>query len=219
MISNTNAAGVTVGGALDIYGSLTYGVGGTNLNTNNVLTLKSTATATASIGNMTGHTITGDVTVERFIGTGTTHAKSWQLLAIPTQGQTIKASWQEGATTTNVSSPAAGSAGNPKAGYGTMLTSDVPNAATQSSPGFDAATAPGPSIKVYNSATDTYIGPATTAIPIYNKKGYFILVRGDRSVYTSGGLAIPTVLRTKGTLFTPANLPPSSTVSQANRSR
>ena len=32
-------------------------------------------------------------------------------------------------------------------------------------------------------------------------------MRGDRSVYTSGGAANPTVMRTKGTLFTPANPP------------
>ena len=46
---------------------------------------------------------------------------------------------------------------------------------------------------------------------IYNQKGYFVLVRGDRSVYTSG-CTHPTILRTKGQLFTPANLPPSTTV-------
>ena len=47
--------------------------------------------------------------------------------------------------------------GNPKPGYGTMLTSDVANAATQPTPGFDAYTSPGPSIKVYNSLTNGYV--------------------------------------------------------------
>ena len=70
IISNTSAAGVTLGGALDIYGSLTYSANGKNLNTNGVLTLKSTALNTAWIGDMTGHTINGDVTVERYINTG-----------------------------------------------------------------------------------------------------------------------------------------------------
>ena len=212
VISNSAGTGITLAGALDVYGSLTYNVSNGKLNTGGFLTLKSTATETAWIGDMTNHTITGDVTVERYIATGTTHAKSWQLLAIPTTGQTIKQSWQEGATATNVSSPLAGSPGNPNSGFGTMLTSDVAGAASQPTPGFDALTTPGPSIKVYNSATDGYNGPANTGIPIYNQKGYFILVRGDRSVFTSAGAANPTVLRTKGTLFTPANPPPSTTV-------
>ena len=92
-------------------------------------TLKSTITQTAWLGDMTNHTINGDVTVERYIATGTTgapnHGKSWQLLGIPTFGQTIKAAWQEGATISDIGSPAAGSLGNPNGGYGTMITSDV----------------------------------------------------------------------------------------------
>ena len=152
IISNSSVAGLTLGGPLDVYQSVTYGASGTNLNTGGFLTLKSTVTETASLGNMTGHTISGDVTVERFIATGTGsasyHAKAWELIAVPTQGQTIKQSWQEGATATNASSPSAGSAGNPKAGYGTMLTGAVIGAATQSTPGFDAYTPTGASIKV-----------------------------------------------------------------------
>ena len=66
-ISNTSAQGVTMSGAIDVYRSLTYGTTGKNLNTGGFLTLKSTATETAWLGNMTGHTITGDVTVERYI--------------------------------------------------------------------------------------------------------------------------------------------------------
>jgi hypothetical protein len=219
IISNSVGTGVTLGGDVDVYGSLTYGKNGAILNTGGLLTLKSTATETAWIGDMTSHVINGDVTVERFVASGTDHAKSWQLLAIPTSGsnpgvngQTIKAAWQEGATATNISSPAPGSAGNPNAGYGTMLTSDVAGAATQPTPGFDAFTSPGPSIKYYNYVTEGYDGPPNTGIPIFNQKGYFVFVRGDRSVYTSGGAANPTVLRTKGTLFTPAHLPLSTNV-------
>ena len=135
------------------------------------------------------------------------------MIAVPTQGQTIKQAWQEGASATNASSPSAGSAGNPKVGYGTMITSDVVAAATQSTPGFDAYTPTGASIKAYNCLTDTYIGPDNTdATAIYNQKGWLVLVRGDRSVYTSNAAPVPTVLRTKGTLFTPANLPPVTSV-------
>ena len=113
-------------------------------------------------------------------------------------------------------SPGASSAGNPVAGYGTMITSDVAGATGQPSPGFDAATSPGPSVKVYDYLTNLYVGPPNTnATQVYNQKGYFVFVRGDRSVYTSAGTANPTILRTKGTLFTPtppANVPPVTTV-------
>ncbi len=215
----SNSAGVNVTGTLNVFTSLTYNKSGAVLNTNGNLTLKSTITQTAWIGDMTNHTINGAVTVERYIATGPSatapnHAKSWQLLAIPTQGQTIKQAWQEGATATNISSPAAGSAGNPVAGYGTMITSNVSaNAASQPSPGFDAYTSPGPSMKVYNTLTNGYDGPLNTnTTPIYNQKGYFVFVRGDRSVTAYNQSASPTILRTKGTLFTPANLPPVTSI-------
>ncbi|MFT3908399.1 MAG: Ig-like domain-containing protein [Ferruginibacter sp.] len=202
IISNSSAQGVTLGGALDIYRSLTYTGTGRKLTTGGFLTFKSTATETAWLGDMTGNTLVGDATVERFIGTGTSgvpyHNKSWQLLATPTTGQTIKQAWQEGATTAN---------GNPNPGFGTMLTSNVANAATQPTPGFDVFTAPGPSIKVYDAATALFTSPATTGAPIYNQKGYFVLVRGDRSVTAYNQAANTTILRTKGTLFTPANPP------------
>ena len=192
-ISNSNATGVSLGGPIDVYRSLTYGASGKNLNTNDTLTFKSTATETAWLGDMTGKTINGKATVERYISTGTSHPKSWQLLAVPTTGQTIKESWQEGSTIRN---------GNPNPGYGAMLTSNVPNAGNQPTPGFDQYTAPGPSIKVFNSSTNGYDGPSSTGNQIYNPKGYMILVRGDRTVITSSAPANPTVLRTKGSLIT-----------------
>ena len=204
VISNSTGTGITLAGTLDIYGSLTYNTSNGKLNTGGFLTLKSTAAGTAWIGDMTNHTINGDVTVERYIASGNTHLKSWQLLAIPTTGQTIKASWQEGATAVTGAGPYP-NPGNPNPGFGIMLTSDVAGAATQSMPGFDALTTPGPSIKVYNTATDGYDGPINTGLSIYNKKGYFVLVRGDRSVYTFNAPANSTVLRTRGQLFTPAN--------------
>ena len=125
LIVTSGGTGLTVSNAandtLNILGSLTFGNTTADLHTGNNVTLKSTISGTANLGQMaTGNIITGDVTVERYIATGNgaapNHGKSWQLLAIPTQGQTIKESWQEGATATNISSPGAGTAGNPKAG-------------------------------------------------------------------------------------------------------
>ena len=210
VISNT--AGVSLGAPLNLTNSLTYGIANGILVTNGNLTLKSTVTGTAWVGDMTNHTIIGDATVERYITSGINHAKSWQLLAIPTMGptpatgQSIKNAWEEGAVTAN---------GNPNPGFGTMLTSDVAGAASQPLPGFDAFTTLGPSIKVYNNVTNAYDGPANTGIAIYNKKGYFVLVRGDRSRITSAAPANPTILRTKGRLLTPANGPFFATVGGA----
>ncbi len=215
IVSNNTGVNVanTLTDTLNVTGTLSFGSAAAKLNTGNNITLKSSATATANVGKLVaGNTITGDVAVERYIATGNTgapnHGKSWQLLAIPTTGQTIKEAWQEGATASNVNLPAGS---NPHPGYGTMLTSDVPGATTQTDPGFDAATS-SPSIKVYDYLTNDFTGPASTKLPIYNKKGYYVFVRGDRSVFTSAAPATPTILRTTGKLFTPANPPPKDTV-------
>ena len=61
MISNSTAGGVNLTGALDVLGSLTYGAAGTTFITNGNLTLRSTATETAYLGDMTGHTMTGAI--------------------------------------------------------------------------------------------------------------------------------------------------------------
>ncbi|MBA3830261.1 MAG: Ig-like domain-containing protein, partial [Taibaiella sp.] len=226
IISNTGAGLNLMGSMIDtlkITGAVSFGsVTGKVLNTGGHLTLLSSFTSTAWVADLTNNDITGDVTVERYINTGpgqtaTAHGKSWQLLAVPTSGtmpgingQTIKNAWQEGDATfrPTVATPI----GNPKPGYGTMLVSNVPNAGNQPTPGFDQYTAPGPSIKVYDYASNTYRGPATTQVPVYNQKGYLILVRGDRSVYTFNAPATPTILRTTGLLFTPNHLPPVTNV-------
>jgi hypothetical protein len=218
IVDNNLIVSNTPNDTLNILGTLSFGNTYSDLTTGNNITLKSSDTATANIGVLEpGNTISGNVTVERYIATGTTgvayHAKSWQYMAIPTSGsQTIKAAWQEGATVSDISSPAPGSPGNPNAGYGTMLTSDVANAASQPTPGFDAFTSTGPSIKIYNSVGGNYVSPSSTSSPIYNPKGYLIFVRGDRSVTTANGPATPTILRTSGTLFSPANPPPATNV-------
>jgi subtilisin-like proprotein convertase family protein len=197
-VNNSNK-GVTLNAPVDIYRSLTFGSGSQSLITKDQLTLKSTKEETAWLGNMTGKTIIGTATVERYINTGSSaaggHKKSWQLLATPTQGQSIKNSWQEGAVSTG-STPIK----NPNPGYGTLLTTGYNSVPSN---GFDLYTAPGPSIKTFNSNTGDYDkGPASTDLPIYNPNGYMILVRGDRTVFTSNGAETPTILRTKGTFIT-----------------
>lgn len=194
----SNNAGVTMTGAVDIYNSVKFGSTNATLNTNGHLTLKSTKQNTAWIGPLTSSQHINDaVTVERYINTGTAsgeHAKAWQLVAFPTTGQTIKNAIQEGATN---------SSQNPNLGFGIQVTG---NYSDWSSRGFDAYSQ-GASMKVYNSNSDGYDGiPNTNNTDIHNDHGYFLFIRGDRTVTSISQPANNVVLRNKGILFTPANL-------------
>ncbi|MGN6539512.1 MAG: T9SS type A sorting domain-containing protein, partial [Ginsengibacter sp.] len=141
---------------------------------------------TANVGILgTGNSINGNVTVERFINTGTgtgQHGKSWQFLATPTTGESVKQTWMEnGITTSN---------------YGTQITGPGGTAA-----GFDAYTAT-PSMKYYNPQTDTWTGITNTNNPVYGQNGYMLFVRGDRTVTAYNQPANSTILRTTGSLLT-----------------
>ncbi len=158
--------------------------------------LLSSDTATARVDILTTGNIVGNVTVERFINTGTgagQHAKSWQFLATPTSGQSYFQSWQEGGLT--------------PAGYGTWVTG--------TGIGFDATTVL-PSLKFYNAVTANWTAVTNTTGSLQNKLGYMLFVRGDRTVNTFNGLPINTNMRSKGVLFTPVN-PPASVAVAANQ--
>ena len=183
----------TLSDTLKISGTLSFGHVSAKLNTGNNLTLLSNAARTANVDKVgVNNTITGNATVERYIHIGAStgqHAKSWQFLAVPTSGKTIKETWMENglnSTTPN--------------GYGTWVTGNggIPG-------GFDVYTGT-PSMKTYDPLVNNWIGvsnPATTQI--HNPAGYFVFVRGDRSVFNFSGAnsaPIPTVLRSTGPLFT-----------------
>ncbi|MFT3909033.1 MAG: T9SS type A sorting domain-containing protein [Ferruginibacter sp.] len=170
-------------------------------------TLKSNASGTASFGQVgasgdVAYSGAGRFIVERYIPTGAGHAKSWQLLAVPDNGgQTINAAWQEG----NVL-PTTGAVN-----LGTTITG--PTAAA----GFDIITS-NPSMKTFVPATATYIGvPNTLSTAIFNKQGYFVLIRGDRTVTTYTAPATVTTLRTRGKLFVPVSNPPLTTTVLAGK--
>jgi Secretion system C-terminal sorting domain len=188
IVSNTSASGLILGGPLDIYGSLNFTGTGKKLLTNDTLTLKSTATETAMAGNITGNTIEGKVTVERFIP-GV--KKAWRFLAVPTMpGQSIHDAWQEGQPANNTTSIS---------GKGIQITSNIAGWNTK---GFDASSA-SPSIKTYNSATNTWTGVNSLLTPFSaTAGGYLVFVRGDRSANSVTSPVTPTVLRTKGQLYT-----------------
>ena len=188
-VTNSNNTGFTINDSLAVVKQLLLSDGSKlSLGTGDII-LKSSDTITANVAPIGTGIISypgvGRFVVERYINTGISHLKSWQFLSVPTDGQTIKAAWQEG-----------GSAGNnPKPGYGTQLTSPLGIAA-----GYDV-TSSGTSIKTYISTIDKWdTGPTNTNNFIANPKGYMLFVRGNRMV-ASGSGAAPTILRTRGTVF------------------
>ncbi len=198
-VKNTGA-GVSLNGALPIAKELKLTSGNLALGNYDV-TIQSTATQTAAVSAMgAGAGIsygTGRFVVERYINIGSGgHDKSWQLLAVPANGQTIKDCWQE--------------AGVANAGYGTQITSPRGTAA-----GYDMYTL-NTSIKTFVSVTSLYdAGPVNTSAIIDNPKGYMLFIRGDRTVSTGSGTTA-TKLRIKGTLHTPA-VPPAVIVVNAGK--
>ena len=154
-----------------------------NLNSNHSLTLTSTAAATARVAEVNATaTITGDVTVERFIPA----KRAWRLLNAPlatSATQTVNASWQESK--------------NNIPGFGTHITGG------SNSNGFDPTATNSSSIKVYNQAAQTLNPMPSTLGELKSQPGYFVFVRGDRTISLSQGTAAPatnTVLRATGPL-------------------
>lgn len=176
---------------LDFYDPYGAGV----LFSNGNLHLRSNATKTARVIKPTFNNfffsdtayLQGDVTVERYIPMN--EFQAWRMLAVPVQGtQTIKQAWQE--------NQAPGVVGT--AGLGTTITT----AAGYLQNGFDKVSTK-TSIQTYNPATGGLINCTSTLVPVESKFGYFMFVRGDRSVAVNAS-TVPvnaTTLRTKGRLY------------------
>lgn len=182
-----NAGTAAVIGTVGVEGTTIFDADGSS--NDKSFTILSSDTATGRVDILTTGDIAGNVTVERFINTGTSggqHAKSWQFLATPTTGQTYFQSWQESGLT--------------PAGYGTWLTG--------TGTGFDVTTL-APSVKYYDQATGNWIGVTNTGNQLQNKLGYMLFVRGDRTVTTYNGTPNNTNMRSKGVLFTPSNPAPT----------
>ena len=173
-----NAAGATItsGGAnmQSLYGTLTLTSG--LLTTNSNLTLKSNTANTARVATITGGSITGNVTVERWIpdAGGATGGRRYRLLAptVNTVGS-IKANWQEGqmnnAIGTNI---------NTNPGYGVQITGAGGNAN-----GFDVTQTNQSSLYLTtNAVLNTYTAVASTGGTLNALTGYFLFIRGDRSM-------------------------------------
>ena len=204
---NTGGSAV-IGSAMDIFGTVTLSNATLNLNAKNV-TLKSNAAGTARIADLTGSTLSGatNVTMERYIklrtpGTGdgaNNYGRAYRLLA-PTVNSTgsIQANWMEGGMNTAI-----GTNVNPVPGYGTQITGSGGN-----TNGFDKSNSNAASLyTVTNAVTPTYTAVTSTTGTLNALRGYFLYMRGDRSMNMQLPLAtnMPTshtTLRTTGTLVT-----------------
>ena len=196
-ISNTAGLNVssTANDTLIITGALIFGnVNNATLTTGGNITLRSNASGTARVGDVTnagvnsGNTISGDVIVERYIPANATRA--WRLLSVPTSGQTIHQAWQENQTA-GATTPA---------GYGTQVTSSSP---TWSADGFDLRSNTNGLLTYVPAVANGgyYTGVSSTGNSIATLSGYMLFLRGDRTALPSNGTITATTLRTKGSLY------------------
>ena len=205
----SNSAGVNVSStandSLIVTGVMNFGnVNNATLATGNNLKLRSTASATARVADLTnagansGNSISGNVTVERWIklrsgGTG----RAYRLLApaVNTTGS-IKANWMEGGMNTVI-----GTNINPVPLYGTQITGAAGN-----TNGFDVTQSNASSLyATTNAVVPTYTAIGSTGGSLNALTGYFLYVRGDRSMdmtlpLASGMPTSSTTLRTTGTI-------------------
>lgn len=192
---------VTLLGRQNLSGNLSFGSSNNTLSTNGFLILKSAATGTASIGDMTttvadnttvisGNKFDGNVTVERYYPP----VRSWRLVTSPLSGAgTIFDTWQNG--------------GNYLDGVGTWVSGAGANLLTN---GMDPSVQNtsslkiGSNLKAVTNTRTTFLSDSTGILT--NKpdnKGYFIFVRGDRTQNNfTYGQSNPTTLISSGKLQT-----------------
>ncbi|MFC4263650.1 T9SS type A sorting domain-containing protein [Ferruginibacter yonginensis] len=156
------------------------------LSSGGYLTIKSSDSVTAQIADITdnntlsGNSISGNVTIERYLFP----RLAWRFLATPItilSSPTITQSWRENYSSITTST-----------GYGTRITGPGLIGVN----GVDAYTQRG-SLKYYDDINNNWIEISATNIPVANNKGYFVFVRGDRSVGV-GAATGPTTLRMTG---------------------
>ena len=182
---NKAAYGVSLKSNADIKNALT--IQGGNLYTNNKITLKSSSTSTARVAPITSGSIVGKATVERYIPA----KRAWRMLTAPVaSSNTIYEAWQNN--------------GVYQAGINTFITGPNPSSAN----GLDASPQNNVSLKLWNSATQSFTNVTNTNVPIStgingsaDNTGYFIFVRGDRNTNNfSTATSNATTLKSNGSL-------------------
>lgn len=177
----------TSGDTLNILFGLSFGNTASKLNTGNNITLRSTPVATASVGKLeVGNEITGEFNVERYIK----YYQKWNMLSAPIRSvQSLRNSWQESGSFTNI-------------GYGTQITGAGPIAGT----GLDNTSNSG-SVKYYDAINNNYIMVGNTINEKVNRaEGFYTFVRGNRN-FGPGSAGSVTTLRSKGTIYDASNKP------------
>jgi hypothetical protein len=166
-ITLNNALGLVVngtGGKLNITNTLTVQDG--NLTTGGIVVLKSTATRTARIQPISSGSITGNVTVERYIPAKA--SRKWSLLSSPIT-QSLQNSWQQQIHITG-------------AGTGGTV---CPTLSSHTN-GFDATEMNAPSMYTYdasqNSNSRWQVVTNTNATNVGQGKAFRVNVRGDRNL-------------------------------------
>ncbi len=161
---NRSGGSTTLGNKLVITELLTVTSG--TFNTGGFLTLRSIASQTAQVANVTG-TISGQANIERYIPS---IGRRWRFLAAPvTSGATIANSWRNGMFITG------GTGGTGPVGLANFNTS-----------GFDYTASNSPSIYTYNENQpinfNSRWAEVSSANTVLNRGvGYRVFVRGDRS--------------------------------------
>jgi hypothetical protein len=192
--NNTSATGLSIDANMGVLNELKLNT--TNkiyLNTGDII-MRSSATRTSYIADLNvtgvGNTASniaynnGLFSVERYLQP----YKAWRFIATPFEADatlTVKNSWQEtGAATV---------------GYGTQVTGPAGVPA-----GFDQASPRG-SLKYFEGSGSPDGGfveiSNTNTAPLINKEGYFVFVRGDRTV-ANGGTTGATNMRIRGKILT-----------------
>jgi hypothetical protein len=197
-----NAAGVTLSGSLGLAGVLTVSAGG--FNTGGYLTLHSSAAGTARVAPVTGGSITGNVTVERY----TTNRRAWRLLTLPVaHSNNIFNSWQNG--------------GIYQTGKGTFVSGTSPdpllNGLDYNGTNISSMKSFSTSTQAFEEITNTHITTLSANTKDHSDNiGYFIFVRGDRNpANLSVTSSSATTLSGTGKLQTgPQNFPASSTANK-----
>ena len=194
----TNSSGVTLTDSIGILNTMSFGnVNSSTFSSNGYLVIKSSSSNTGIISDITnnsvnsGNTITGNVSVERYIPANSLRGYRYIAPSVTTS-TSIHANWQEGATSrTN----------NPHPGYGTHITGSI----TDQSNGFDGSTSAQASLYRYDVASNNFIAFANTNVLTLNAlNSYLLYFRGDRSIdlsLNSEG-STNTIIRASGTVLT-----------------
>ncbi len=185
-INNSN--GVVINGEQSVLGRLFLNAG--ILTTNDGLTLKSRSNNTAALADHDPLTssISGNVTVERFIPASN---RAYRFLTTSVSGQSVFDAWQESGDNSN--------------GFGTQITGTVGSVGNvNATTGHDETTTGNSSMFEYDPISNNWSSISNTKAEILNAGTFYrLLIRGNRTtdLSTNTGTVTDVTLRSTGTLI------------------